>query len=149
MGVVSTGGKDQVARVGKVGSRLAQPGDHRGEGREDRRYVWSSKGVRAGGGLERAFMALVAQGRDQKVANGCPRLLGSGGRRRESLDSQVIHSADVSCEAISGCRANMRQGSCCGNVASKWESSCESVRSQRREASSAMALAVPWMKLTS
>ena len=65
-------GKDQVARVGKVGSLLAQPGDRRGEGWEDRRYVWSSKGVRAGGGVERALMALVAQGRDQKVASGRP-----------------------------------------------------------------------------
>ena len=65
------------------------------------------------------------------------------------MDSQVIRNADVSCEAIAGGRVDKRQGSFCGNVALKWESSWESERSQRREASSAMGLAVPWMKLTS
>ena len=163
---------DQVARVGKAGILLAQPGEHLANGLEDRRNSFSANGLSAGGGATSELIPPVAHGKDQKEVNlflvgeglehgsnaeavaeagpfgpGCGLVLLGG--HNDSLGTQVVCRAEISCEAISGGRVDKRQGAVWGKAELKWDKSCESVRSQRREAASAMAFAVPLMKETS
>ena len=146
-------------------------GEPLGDGIEDRRYPMRSDGLLAGLTATVVFIATVAEGKDQNDVN-----LGFGVRSREqgcvpegsavsgpfvpdgalvfdagledTLVTQFRRSEQVSSEIISGVSLQTRHGSFWGYREAKWASNCESDRSQRREASSAMVLEVPGMNPT-